>query len=449
MVLGTLVEAHGFHPAAWLTDEAEPDSPTNVAWHQRIAQLAEASLLDFFFVADTPATRTDNLTTWSRAPMYMNCLEPVTLLTAIAGVTKHIGLGATASTSFYEPYNLARLFASLDHISNGRAAWNVVTSANDYAARNFGLDRLPPHARRYDKAHEFLKLVKALWDTWEDDAFINDKERCLTFDPDKFHVVDHKGEFFTLYGGLNMARPPQGYPVIIQAGASDTGKEFAAETSEVIFGTGADIGQAKAFYKDLKGRMGKFGRQPRPAQGARRGDGGCRREQGRGGTPARWLAGPSPYRCRPDAPAQRPRDRPLRPAARRARPDRAHPGDVELPQDLLRRDRRHDPRRLDAARDLPPLQPRQGDVLRQPVEIADMMQTWVEEGACDGFMMTFPVLPSTMVDFCDKVVPELQRRGLFRTEYAGTTFRENLGLDRPQNAHVAAAHATAPLARTA
>ena len=162
IVIGGLFEANGYHSAAWLTKDAQDTAATDVEYFRAIARMAEQGKMDFFFLADTPAARTDDLDFWSRSPLYMNMMEPITLLSAIAGATKHIGLGATASTSFYEPYNIARLFASLDHISHGRAAWNVVTSANDYAARNFGLDRLPPHAKRYEKAREFFNVVSAL-----------------------------------------------------------------------------------------------------------------------------------------------------------------------------------------------------------------------------------------------------------------------------------------------
>ena len=262
MAIGALIHANGSHSASWLLQEAHPHASTDIDYYRGIAQLAERGKFDFFFIADTPAARTENLRVWSRSPLFMNVLEPITLLSAVAGATTHIGLGATASTSFFEPYNLARQFASLDHISHGRAAWNVVTSANDYAARNFGLDRLPPHSERYAKAREFVEVVEALWDTWEDGAFVYDRDACLSFLPEKFHGLEHKGKYFTVQGALNIERSPQGRPVIIQAGASDTGRDFAAETAEVVFGSGASLEEAKAFYGDLKGRMGKFGRQP-------------------------------------------------------------------------------------------------------------------------------------------------------------------------------------------
>ena len=262
MVIGALIHANGSHAASWLMDEAVPHASTSIDYYRAMAQLSERGKFDFFFIADTPAARTENLKAWSRSPLFMNVLDPITLLAGIAGATSRIGLGATASTSFYEPYNLARQFSSLDHISYGRAAWNVVTSANDYAARNFGLDRLPPHGDRYAKAREFFQVVDALWDTWEDDAWIYDKKTSFSFIPEKQHALDHQGKYFTVRGALNVARPPQGKPVIIQAGASDTGMDFAAEVAEVVFGSSATLPKAKQHYRDLKGRMGKFGRHP-------------------------------------------------------------------------------------------------------------------------------------------------------------------------------------------
>ena len=441
IVIGGLFEAYGYHSAAWMLPGAENGAAVDIDYFHRIVQQAEDGKLDFFFLADTPAARTENLDMWTHAPLYMNMLEPITLLTALACSTKHIGLGATASTSFYEPYNVARLFGSLDHISHGRAAWNVVTSANDYAARNFGLDRLPPHARRYEKAREFYKLVEALWDTWEDDAFIYDRKEARMFDPAKFHTLDHKGEFFTLHGGLNMQRPPQGRPVIFQAGASEAGKELAAETAEVVFGTGSDVGQAVAFYRDLKGRMAKYGRTP---------------------DQLKLLSGVSVVVGDSEADARAKWD---------YWQDTVH---IDIGLMYMKTDLETD--LSDLALDEPVPEHRipkssnfhqvyfeeivglirQGLTLRQVCkkynrskaiffgtgeQVADQMQAWVDAGASDGFMIAFPVLPESLTDVTQKVIPVLQERGLFRTEYQGKTLRENLGLSRPMNQNVAARQA--------
>jgi FMN-dependent oxidoreductase (nitrilotriacetate monooxygenase family) len=436
IVIGGLFEANGYHSAAWMVDGAQDNSATDIDYFRNIVRTAEQGKMDFFFLADTPAARTEDLDFWSKSPLYMNMMEPITLLSAIAGSTSHIGLGATASTSFYEPYNIARLFASLDHISHGRAAWNVVTSANDYAARNFGLDRLPPHAKRYEKAREFFQVVQALWDTWEDDAFIFDRANARMFDPRKMHVLDHQGEYFKVHGALNMARTPQGKPVIFQAGASETGKEFAAETAEVVFGTGSDINEAIAFYNDLKGRMAKFGRDP---------------------DSLKVLSGVSIVVG--DSEAQ----------AREKWAEWQELVPIEVNLMYLKTDLETDLSDLPLDEPIPEHRVpqssnfhqvyfneivgliREGLTLRQVCkrynrskaiiygtgkQVADQLEHWVEAGASDGFMAAFPVLPQSLTDVTEKVIPELQRRGLFRTEYEGKILRENLGLARPINRYV-------------
>ncbi|MCE2563149.1 LLM class flavin-dependent oxidoreductase [Komagataeibacter sp. FNDCF1] len=436
MVLGGLFEAYGYHSAAWLQETAQDNAATDVDYFRQIIQQAEAGRLDFFFLADTPAARTENLDFWSRSPLYMNMLEPVTLLSALAGSTRHIGLGATASTSFYEPYNIARLFGSLDHISHGRAAWNVVTTANDYAARNFGLDRLPPRDRRYEKAAECLEVVQALWDTWEDDAFIFDRAGARMFDPEKFHVLDHAGEFFRVHGGLNMCRSPQGQPVIFQAGASETGREFAARTAEVVFGTGATLAQAQAFYTDLKGRMTRYGRTADSLKvlsgvsivmGESRED--ARRKWAKWQESVPIEIGLMYLKTDLETDLS---DLPLdEPVPEHRIPERSNFHQVYFEEivGLIR----------------------EGLTLRQVCrtynrskvifygtagEVADQMEEWVGSGGSDGFMMALPVLPDSLTDVTQGIVPELQRRGLFRTEYEGRTLRENLGLARPVNRHV-------------
>jgi N-acetyl-S-(2-succino)cysteine monooxygenase len=447
MVIGALMHANGSHAASWLMDEARPHASTDIDYYREMAQLAERGKLDFVFIADTPAARTENLRAWSRSPLFMNVLEPITLLSAIAGATTHIGLGATASTSFYEPYNIARLFASLDHISHGRAAWNVVTSANDYAARNFGLDRLPPHADRYAKAKEFVDVVEALWDTWEDGAFIYDKESCQSFIPEKQHLVDHKGKYFTVHGALNLARPPQGRPVIIQAGASDTGKDFAAEYAEVVFGSSGNLDNAVAFYRDLKDRMGKFGRRPDDLKIAS----GISVVLGESEQEARDKLNSWQELVHPDVGVLRlgqdletdlsdlPLDEPV-PVSRIPATSNLHKAYFDEIAGLIRQGLtlREIARRFNRAK---------ATFCGTVTQVADHMEHWIEAGACDGFMISFVALPSTMSDFITKVVPELQRRGVFRQDYEGRTLRDHLGLSRPENRHVAAA--VAPVAKRA
>jgi FMN-dependent oxidoreductase (nitrilotriacetate monooxygenase family) len=447
MAIGALVHANGSHAASWLMDEARPHASTDIDYYREMAQLAERGKFDFFFIADTPAARTENLRAWSRSPLFMNVLEPLTLLSAIAGATSRIGLGATASTSFYEPYNIARLFASLDHISHGRAAWNVVTSANDYAARNFGLDRLPPHADRYAKAKEFIDVVEALWDSWEDGAFVYDKATCQSFIPEKQHLVDHSGKYFTVHGVLNLERPPQGRPVIIQAGASDTGRDFAAEYAEVVFGSSGNLDGAIAFYRDLKERMGKFGRHPDDLKIAS----GISVVIGESEQEARDKLDSWQELVHPDVGVLRlsqdletdlsdlPLDEPV-PVSRIPATSNLHKAYFDEIAGLIRQGLtlREITRRFNRAK---------ATFCGTPTQVADHMESWIEAGACDGFMISFVALPSTMQDFVAKVVPELQRRGVFRNDYEGRTLREHLGLSRPENRHAVAA--AAPVAKRA
>jgi FMN-dependent oxidoreductase (nitrilotriacetate monooxygenase family) len=448
MVIGALIHANGSHSASWLMQEAQPNASTDIDYYRAMAQLAERGKFDFFFIADTPAARTENLKAWSRAPLFMNVLEPITLLSAVAGATTHIGLGATASTSFYEPYNIARLFASLDHISHGRAAWNVVTSANDYAARNFGLDRLPPHGDRYEKAREFVEVVDALWDTWEDGAYVYDQKDSMSFVPEKQHMLDHKGKYFTVHGALNIARTPQGKPVIIQAGASDTGRDFAAEFAEVVFGSSATLPKAKEYYQDLKQRVGKFGRQAddlKIASGISVVIGDTEQE-------ARAKLESWQELIHPDVGVMRlgmdletdlsdlPLDQPV-PEHRIPKSSNFHKAYFDEIAGMIREGLtlRDIARRYNRSK---------ATFCGTPKQVADHMETWVSEGACDGFMISFLALPSTLKDFVEKVVPELQRRGLFRMDYSGRTLREHLGLRRPENRYVSSL-AAAPVAKRA
>ncbi|MXN18794.1 NtaA/DmoA family FMN-dependent monooxygenase [Pseudooceanicola sp. GBMRC 2024] len=436
MALACLFQANGQHNGAWRMPEAEPGADTDIQHYIRYAQKLEAAKFDLFFLADTPASRTDNLEVWTKSPIYQNGLEPITVLSALAMHTRHIGLGGTMSTSFSEPFNIARQFAALDHISGGRAAWNVVTSANDYAARNFGLDRLPPHARRYEKAGECVDVVQKYWDTWEDDAFIFDKEGARQFDPAKYHVVDHDGEFFKVYGGLNVARAPQGHPVIIQAGASDAGKELAARTAQVVFGTGGSKEAARAFYTDLKGRMAKYGRaqdQLKVLSGLNVIIGDTVQEAEEKYEYLRSFIPPelSVLYLSMDLETQL-LDLPL---------------DAPIPEDRIPAASNHHTAYFNQIVELI----RSGKTLREiaasykrgnrfmcgtPEMVADWMEEWVSEGCGDGFMLPLAYLPGILDDFAGKVIPILQERGLYKTEYAGETLRDGLGLDRPVNQHL-------------
>jgi len=439
MSLALLAQGNGWHPAGWFTAGAETDTANDIGYYVEMAQLAEKGKFDLFFVADTPAARTDNLGAWSRNPVYMNWFEPTTMLAAVAMATSRIGLGGTASTSFTEPYNIARTYASLDHISKGRAAWNVVTSANNYAARNFGLDQLPPHGERYARAKEFVEVVQKLWDTYDDDAIVYDKANGVYFDPEKYHVLAHEGAHFRVNGCLNIARGPQGQPVIIQAGASPAGRELAAETAEVVFNSDETIPAAKAYYDDLKGRMPRFGRSA---------------------DELRVLCGLSPTIA---SSRQEAEDKyqtlqemihPLVGKNRIAQDLELDVWDLDpdlpIPLDMIPKTANLHTRYFEQIVDLIK---NEGLTLRQlwqryergncrvlgtAGDVADTMQEWFEAGACDGFMMVFPLLPDGLDDFVTQVVPELQRRGIYREDYAGVTLRDHLGLKRKASRYATA-----------
>ncbi len=429
--------AAGLHPGSWMHEGAVRGAANSIEYYTAMAQLAERGLFDLFFIADTPAARTDNLEAWSRYPLFMNSFEPMTLLAAVAGSTRHIGLGGTASTSFTEPYNLARQFASLDHISHGRAAWNVVTSANAYCARNFGLDTLPPHAERYERAREHVTVTRALWDTYEDDAMLEDTGSGQYFDPAKFHVLDHAGRHFRVHGALNIVRPPQGYPVTIQAGASDIGRDFAAEIAELVFGTATDLAEGVTFYADLKSRMAKFGRDPGQMKilpglsvvvGRTRAEAQEKHEAMKGlmhPTVGRFFLGNDLEVDLSDLPLDEPIPPHLIP--REARFHKAYFDQIVA----TIRDRNPTLRELYMN-----YERGKSTMLGSPADIADTMQEWMEAGAADGFMVTFNQLPGDMTAFVEQVIPELQRRGLYRTAYEPGQLRDRLGLRRPANQYV-------------
>ena len=438
MALAMLASGTGSHVASWLHPAATTTGSTDIAHYRRLAQLAERGKFDLFFIADTPAARTEMLEAYSRYPLFMNVFEPVTLLSALAGATERIGLGGTVSTSFSEPYNVARQFASLDHISAGRAAWNVVTSANDFAARNFGHAKLAAHASRYARAREFVDVVKKLWDSWEDDAFIRDRAAGLTFDPAKQHAVHHEGAHFKLDGALNIERAPQGHPVIIQAGASETGKDFAAETAEVVFSSHGELPRGQAFYADLKGRMAQYGRHPdalKILSGLPVIIGDSEQEALDKRETLQNLIHPVVGRMRlgmdleldlTDLPLDEPIPEDLIPKT-----SNFHQDYFNRIVEMIRKDKL-------TLRQLYLRYERGNKTLcGTPAMIADHMEAWLTGGAADGFMLNFPLLPGGLEAFVAQVVPELQRRGLFRMEYTGATLRDHLGLGRPANRHAA------------
>jgi alkanesulfonate monooxygenase len=419
------------HTGAWRYPGAVPDANFNFPVLKRLIQKLEAGKFDAFFMADHLAVLNMPIEALKRSHT-VTSFEPFTLLSALAAVTDKIGLIATGSTTFDAPYHVARRFASLDHISGGRAGWNIVTTSNPDAALNFGLDDHMEHAERYKRAREFYDVVTGLWDSFADDAFVRDVESGIYVDPDKMHVLDHKGKYLKVRGPLNIARPVQGWPVIVQAGASEDGKQLAAETAEAVFAGGGHISDAQKLYADIKGRMDRLGRN---------------RDHLKILPGAFVVIGETVDEAREKralldskvhyANAIASLSISLGTDASKFDPDGPLP---DIPETNASKSGRQ--RVIDlAARDkltVRQLAQRLGGYggsafVGTPKTIADQMQEWLETEACDGFNIMFPFLPAGLDDFVDKVVPELQRRGIFRREYEGATLRENLGLPRPKN----------------
>jgi alkanesulfonate monooxygenase len=429
--LGAFMRPASIHTGAWRYPGAYPDANFNLAHMVRFVQTLEKAKFDSFFMADHMAVLNMPLDALKRSHT-VTSFEPFTLLSALAMVTERIGLIATGSTTFDAPYHIARRFASLDHISGGRAGWNIVTTSNPDAALNFGLDEHMEHGERYTRAREFYDVVTGLWDSWGDDAFIRDVENGIYFDPAKLHVLDHKGAYFKVRGPVNIARPVQGWPVIVQAGASDAGRRLAAETAEAVFTAQSDLAAARAFYADVKGRMEKLGRarddmKIMPACFVVVGDTieQAREKRARLDSLVHYAnaigslsiaLGHDASKFDPDGPL------PEIPESNASKSGR------ERAIALARKEKltvRQLAQRLGGYSGLA--------MVGTPASIADEMEEWLTTDACDGFTIMFPYLPGGLDDFVAHVVPELQRRGLFRTEYEGKTLRENLGLGRPPN----------------
>ncbi|AOJ06952.1 LLM class flavin-dependent oxidoreductase [Burkholderia mayonis] len=417
----------GFVPSAWRVDEADPRAFVDVRHYVRVARIAEAAKFDAVFLADN-ASIVDQI---DFRPI--TALEPTILLATIAAATTHIGLIGTASTSYNEPFNLARRFASLDHASDGRAGWNVVTTADSGSARNFGLDAVPGHAERYARAAEFVDIVKALWDSWDDDALIGDKANGRFVDTRKVRPIAHRGAHFRVHGPLNLPRPPQGHPVLVQAGGSADGRAFAARHAEAVFSASQSFDEALAYARELKAAAATFGRGDikvlpglTTIVGATEADALRRRDALVDLIPLRYslnrLAGT------------------LGVPVERLAPDAPLPDDLALPdggngnhtffQATLASARRH---RYTVRELMRAMAGGAGHrvIVGTPEQIADDIAHWFEAGAADGFNLMPDVLPGGLRDFVDGVVPILQRRGIFRTEYEGTTLRDHLGLVRP------------------
>ncbi|OCT21250.1 LLM class flavin-dependent oxidoreductase [Pseudomonas putida] len=428
--LGAFLANSGHHVAAWRHPLAQADASQDFEHFKAIARSAERGKFDALFIADVVALWGHHLDALSRTARAEH-FEPLTLMSALAAVTERIGLIATATTTYNEPYHIARKFASLDHLSKGRAAWNLVTSVVADEAWNFGREQHIDHTDRYQRAEEFHDVVKGLWDSWDDDAFVRDKTSGRYFDPDKLHTLNHKGAHFSVRGPLNVARPPQGHPVLVQAGASEAGKALAARVAEVVFAAHHELPAAQAFYQDIKQRAAALGRDPEHIK---------------------ILPGVTPFIADTREQAQQLFEQfqalidpvlGLRLLADTLGEDidlSGHDLDGPLPdtppgQRGSRRDQVLQLARRDnlSIRQLYLRLAGGNPVIGTPSDIADSFEQWFQARACDGFNVFFPYFPGAIDTFVDQVIPVLQQRGLFRLDYAGSTLREHLGLPRPAN----------------
>jgi len=429
--LGAFMRPVVIHAGGWRYPGAWPDANFSFPKLSRLIQTLERGKFDAFFMADHLALLNMPIEALRRSHT-VTSFDPMTLLPALAAVTERIGLIATASTTYNDAYHVARKFASLDHISNGRAGWNLVTTANPDAAMNFGQDAHMAHGERYKRAREFHDVVTGLWDSFADDAFIRDAPSGIFWDPARMHVLDHKGEELSVRGPLNIARPIQGWPVIVQAGASEAGRQIAAETAEMVFAAGGPLKDAQAFYADVKGRAAKLGRNPDHIKILP----GCLVVVGASIEEARAKRALLDSLVHEES-AIGALSIALGVDARAFDPDGPLP---EIPETESSKSGRE--RAINLARrenlTVRQLAQRLGGysgaaMVGTPESIADEMEEWLEGRGCDGFNIMFPYVPGGLDDFVEQVVPELQRRGLFRREYAGTTLREHLGLPRPAN----------------
>ncbi len=424
MKLGLFLAPGGHHMAAWRHPDAYP-AGFSIDSYVSAAQTAERGCFDMLFVADVFSLTASG----DRQDSFR--FEPLTLLSALAMTTKSIGLAATATTSFNEPYNVARKFASLDHLSKGRAGWNIVTSSSTLEAYNFGREAHRDHAARYKKAHEFVQVVRGLWNSWDDDAVIIDKENGVFFDAAKMRMLNHEGVEFSVRGPLTIPRCPQGHPVLVQAGSSEDGKTLAAEFAEIIFTIQRDLASAQAFYADIKSRVAAFGRAPEhalvmpgvmPIVAATRQEARDKYEQLQALIhPVAGLTGLS--RTLETDLSGVDVDGPLPPIEVSKLSQSRAVGMVET----ARREN------LTVRQVYERLLVSKGhrQLIGSPSDVADSLQEWFEQGGADGYNIMPSVMPGGLVDFVDLVVPELQRRGLFRKAYAGAMLRDHLGLPRP------------------
>ena len=430
--LGAIIHGVGGNISGWRHPDIPADASVSFPFYVRNAQKAEEGLFDLVFIADGLYINEKSI------PHFLNRFEPITILSALAAATTRIGLVGTLSTSYSEPFTVARQFGSLDMISGGRAGWNVVTSPLEGSARNYGRETHPSHDERYQIAEEYLQVTKGLWDSWEDDAFVRDKASGIFFDPTKMHRLNHKGRYFSVEGPLNIARSKQGQPVIFQAGSSESGKNLAAKEADAVFTGHETLEEAKAFYRDVKERAAALGRSPDDIV---------------------IMPGIGPIVGRTEEEAERK----YQEIANLVSIDKAldylgrffdhhdfsqYPLDEPFPDigDIGTNSFRSTTDRIKRTAKEQGLTLRQvalraatprGSFVGTPERVADLVQQWYEEEAADGFIIQSAV-PSGLDDFVDQVVPLLQRRGIYRTEYESDTLRGNLGLPIPPNRYTVA-----------
>lgn len=432
MHLGAFMTSYlGHHLAAWRHPETKTEEVVDFSLYKEIAELSEQGKFDVLFLADVLAHNDEDI---SFTPQVR--LEATTAMATLAAVTKNIGLVATLSSTFNHPFNVARKFATIDHLSGGRAAWNVVTTAHDHEAQNFGLDQMVPHSERYSQAEEFVEVTKKLWDSWEDDTLLFDRENGRFLDGSKIRAIEHEGKYYKVKGSLNIPRPKQGHPVIFTASASETGKDFAAKSADVFFTIAPEtVAEGKIIYDDMKQRVAKFGRNPDqfkimpgvvPFVAKTQKEAEEKYEYfqelilpeiGIG-----WLSRYVEHDLSQYSPDS------LLPELKNLDQVNGEKGRFELLADLSRRENL-------TIQQLGKFFSRgQGHlfVVGSGDHVADTLGDWFLNGASDGFNVKFPYFPGGIKDFNDFVIPELQNRGIYKTEYKGNSLRENLGLDFPQ-----------------
>jgi len=425
MRIGLSMRYTGYHMAAWRHPDVPADGAISFRYFLDTARKAEAAKLDMIFFADGVGVRASDSPKGSLVRDSKNAeLEPLTLLAAIGSHTSHIGLVATASTTYNEPFHIARKYASIDHISGGRAGWNVVTSWSQQEAWNFSRDEHLGYEERYERADEFVEVVKKLWDSWEDDAFIRDKETGIFYDESKLHMPNHKGKHFSVRGPLNSARTPQGRPIIVQAGAAEAGREIAAKNADVVYSASFNMSAAKEYYADLKSRLKKHGRtddQLLIMPGLTTYVGKTRQEAQDKYDRLQELIDPVSglsvlFSTLGDL-SEYDVDGPV--------PNVTSGTVNSIAQGLIEMARRDNL----TIRQLYKLRASGGrQLIGTAADIVDDMEMWFREGAADGFNLCPAILPGGVDDFVGLILPELRKRGLFRTEYESGTLRGNLGL---------------------